>query len=216
MVINVPETSIMANKAGQKQEDTGLSGGGWGDGQAEKKRIPKIKVSEMIEKADSPRNKALVAILYLTGCRNNELVTIRRKDIDLLENGVRIRVKYSKKKDGSKLKDKKHELFVGENAPFLDHILEYVRGFEDPDEHLFSGYGEGHLSRRQVRNITSDLSNGEVHPHLFRKNRINDLIGKGASEFQLVIFEGWSDPRPAKDYMKRSSKNIEELGRRLD
>lgn len=63
-----------------------------------KKKLPgeiltKSEVRKMIEAADHPRNKALIAILYEGGLRIGELANLKVKNVEFDEYGAAVRVR---------------------------------------------------------------------------------------------------------------------------
>lgn len=52
--------------------------------------LTKNEIEKLINTAQLPRDKALIAVLYESGCRRGELLSCRIKDVDFNENGCKI------------------------------------------------------------------------------------------------------------------------------
>jgi integrase/recombinase XerD len=64
------------------------------------KRLPRVltgkQVKSLLRAADCPRDRAVIELLYATGCRSGELINIRVEDIDFRRRQIRV---YGKRKE---------------------------------------------------------------------------------------------------------------------
>lgn len=129
------------------------------------------EVQDMIDATDSPRDKAIVACLFSTGCRISELLDLNRGDIVNGEATVLGK--------GSKLRP----VFFDDKA--LEYLDEYLATRKDRLPPLFiSGqYRRITVSRvEQILHILSQHAGIEkvVTPHVFRHSNITNYIINGA------------------------------------
>ena len=112
--------------------------------------MPKIKVEkrdpmtqdevrQMIETATTPRNKALIACLYLVGPRITEALELQRMDIEITDDEVSIKMKPKKRKDEHSPLIYRHTLVFPITAPFMEYFVNWARGIPQED-YLFPGY----------------------------------------------------------------------------
>jgi len=184
------------------------------------RNVPKIKikrepmardeVAEMISKAQSQRDRVLIALLYLTGARVSEVLSLRKKDIIVEENMIRIRMPARKRRERGPLIFR-HILPISKTAPFIEEVLIYIQKLDD-DNHLFSGY-KSPMTRVRAWQIIKEL-NQNTFPHFFRHTRLSKLSEAGADPFQL---RDWSGRKTIPwEYVERSPAKLKSLGRRLE
>jgi len=83
------------------------------------------EVRRLIEVAEDPRDNLIVKILYITGVRVSELVSIRRRDIDFENGDIKVMGKGAK------------ERIVNISSPRVrEQARQYCQGFDD-DQQLF-------------------------------------------------------------------------------
>jgi len=172
-------------------------------------KIPTIQ--DMIEIAESiryDRDRALFILLYLTGCRIRELVrkkdkvtgrwrkSIIKNDIQLTERNGRkillINLRNQKNRE-RKRKDIPIPLDIKENALFFNMLTDYINSLGNESELFPMSYQNAYL-------VVSKLG---FNPHFIRHIRLTHLVTKyGFKEHQLRIYAGWTDSRPAKNYLE--------------
>jgi site-specific recombinase XerD len=102
-------------------------------------RFPSIEeVGKLIEAAESPRDRAMLEILYATGCRRAEVLGMRCEDVDFSGRSIRVLGK------GNKERVVLFGRFAGE--ALLSYLGERREGYLFQQHSLFekSGYGTGH------------------------------------------------------------------------
>lgn len=124
------------------------------------------------------RNEAILELLYATGLRASELVSLRVKDIDLCESVLRCMGKGGKER----------LVPVGEMAMsaicrYLDGAREVLLGEKTSGILFISKKGDA-LRReslwRIVKEIGLECGFGNVHPHLLRHSFATHLLSHGA------------------------------------
>jgi len=170
------------------------------------------EVRDMIQRAKEPWLKAIIAFLYVFGCRISEAIKIRRKDVWIEGNYLvaRIGVLKRKKEKRGPYVNIPHLLHVNLNSPFVhDILLPYINSIEDRNERLFP-------RTRQLVWLRLKELNQLISPHVFRHDRLMKLALKGASEAQLMDWAGWSDPRPAQHYIRATGRLARQLADKVD
>jgi len=139
--------------------------------------LSEAEISRLIQATRSTREKAIICLLAYSGVRNNELCNIRRKDIDLGANQLKVI-------GGKNRKDR-----VVNISPECTRVLiEYLGAYRrQADDFLFVTVEKEHqLSTSDLRKIVRVLARRanlgkRVFPHLFRHSLATNLLNRGAS-----------------------------------
>jgi integrase len=155
--------------------------------------------------------KPLIAFLYLFGCRITEALQTNRKDV-WMDNEylvAQIGVLKRRNQDGPYL-SMPHLIHVSVNAPFVkDILLPYFGSIEDREARLFR-------KCRQLAWLRLKELNRQISPHVFRHDRLMKLALKGASEAELMDWAGWTDSRPAGNYIRATGRLAAKLADKVD
>lgn len=119
------------------------------------------------------RDQVIVELLYGSGLRVSELVSLNKEDIDLSGSLIRVRGKGGK------------ERIVPLTDLAGNAIIDYLRQRKDEDEALLLNYQGTRLSSRSVRRILEKIEkkaklNQHVHPHMLRHTFATHLLDGGA------------------------------------
>jgi len=176
------------------------------------KRLPMTReeVEDMISRADNERDRALIAMLYITGARISEVLRLKRKDIEIGEKEVRITITPLKIRSKGPLIFV-HTLPIPLTAPFVEHIVSYVSKIQDGEEFLFCGYKKP-MTRVRAWQIIKKL-NQDTFPHFFRHTRASKLAEAGADVLEIKEWLG-RKTLPL-EYISVSRRRIAALARRL-
>jgi integrase/recombinase XerD len=157
-----------------------------------KKRLPKAISRDEIERllaapaqgmaVKSQRDHALLELLYASGMRVTELVSLDVSDVNLVSGSVRVR--------GKKLASKERIIPVGDRA--LDALREYLnRGrmqlVRDPEERaLFLNHRGQRLTRQGlwliIKHYVDEVGiSAEVTPHTLRHSFAAHKLSQGKS-----------------------------------
>ncbi len=146
------------------------------------------EVEALIEAAKTPRNRAIISVLFDSAARIGEFVNLKMKDVIVKDGDVSLCV------DG-KTGPRKIPLNIS-----TKYLLEYLE--EHPFRELrdsplwiskrkqkltVSGFQNQISKIRKRANITKKLT-----PHIFRHSRLTDLARKGMNESSMRCFAGWS------------------------
>ena len=170
------------------------------------------EILRMIKYAENPRDRALIAVLWETGARISELMTLtigslKPLKVDDKEHGFIMAMEQSK--------TTKRTLPLIESAAFLKEYLNTHPEAKNPEAPLWITRGlQKPLNHSSVLKIVKSVAarakiKKRVYNHLFRHSRATFLADKGWSEVQLCSWFGWKigSDMPA-TYIRRSGINL--------
>ncbi len=175
-----------------------------------RRRLPRMlltrgEVERMASVADSPRDRAIVLVLYESGMRAGELLSLRVGDVSFDRYGAVVVV-------SGKTGDRRIRLV--DSAQALREWLRYHPGRGDPEAPLWASRS-GALGYHGLRKLMGRLAEKaavrkRVTPHLFRHSRMTELA-KILREPELRIVAGWTpSSRTPAIYMHLSGADVEE------
>jgi integrase/recombinase XerD len=188
------------------RQDLDLTGG-----TVRSKRLPELmtenELNQFYKAAWQASNRAHMVMLKLilfTGIRNEELVNITIKDVDL--DSMRIRINHGKgDKDRYVLFP---QYFRGELAQYVsiqkEHNAVYL--FESNRMHKFT--------TRWIREIVKNYARKagitkRIHPHLFRHQILTYLTSKGIVDAKIQLISGHKNRESLSVYQDLSLADIE-------
>lgn len=130
------------------------------------------EVKMMIESATNLRDKAIVAMLFSTGCRISELLGLNVEDV--AENDEPVVCGKG---------DKYRPVYI--DKPAREHLDAYLDSRKDNYKPLFMSGQRRRLGLSRVEQIIHEVSlragiDKNVTPHVFRHSTITDYISNGA------------------------------------
>lgn len=151
--------------------------------------VTKSEVDKIIANCRYIRDKALISLLYDSGCRIGEILTIRLKDLELDDRGMSVRVTG---KTGER-----SVYVIGDSISYIKQWRESHPDNSDPEALLFIDLVEGkaldyYAARKAI--VTAVKRSGikkRVHIHLFRHtyaSRYAEVLSDGVLKAQL----GWT------------------------
>jgi len=128
------------------------------------------------------RNKVILALLYSSGLRVSELVTLKTDNIDLHERTMRIRGKGEK--DRIVLFDDKTKVLIEEYRRKLYEFSDNQNSKNLNDEHLFVNRSGNHLTPRYIQMMIKIHAEKtgikkKVTPHILRHSFATHLLKNG-------------------------------------
>ena len=141
-----------------------------------KDTLTEAEVTRLIFNAPTLRDKAMLALLAYSGCRNKELCNIRVCDFDSGRNTIRI-IKGKGLKEG----------LVNVSAECTGILLEYLHAHERATgDYLFETYQKNQMTTGTVRKQTHVAARlakiqKRVYPHLLRHTLAANLLLRGAN-----------------------------------
>ncbi|MDS0256635.1 tyrosine-type recombinase/integrase [Thermoplasmatales archaeon AK] len=153
--------------------------------------LTESEIESIVKNAMNPRDKALFSLLYDSGCRVGEILTLRIQDVKFDQYGALIHVTG---KTGER-----NVRIVGNSIAYLREWLR-AHPIGNPDSWLFVGINGDKLGqpldydtmRSALRKscIRAGITK-KIHPHLFRHSAATRLAGV-LSESVLKKSMGWS------------------------
>jgi len=146
-------------------------------------------VERLIEQTRSTRDRALVSLLYETGCRVGEFLTLRIRNVEFDEFGARLHL-------SGKTGERKIRVVNAVQA--LTEWLNRHPQRSDPESFIWVREGSGQLISyaalcKVIRVAAERCGLGKtkrLHPHNFRHSRATYLANY-LTEQQLKVFFGW-------------------------
>lgn len=166
------------------------------------------EIKLMIKNATGIRNKAMVSLLYESGCRIGELLSRKLKHVVFDRLGAVLIV------DG---KTGMRRVRLINSVPLLANWIENHPQRDSPESFMWISQND-HKSPIKHRIVLKTLveiaqKSGikkKVHPHLFRHSRAT-ILAKFLTEQELKIYFGWAgDSKAASTYIHLSGKDIED------
>lgn len=164
------------------------------------------EVWDLIQKEERQDFGALLALMWLFGPRISEALKMKRKDIFVAGEYLRVNFHTLKRPDNKSANfDPLRELSfpIGTNR-FIGVLIAYFSGISDEEQRLFS-------YSRSTSSWKLDKLTGKVWWHLFRKTRATMLARLGWSDSKLRYWFGWLDGRTPAVYILASPKLIEDV-----
>ncbi len=162
----------------------------------------------MIGKANNVRDKAIIALLFDSGIRAGELLSMRKKDVDLASEPMHITV------NGKTGMRRIPILFSG---PYLGSYLGMMKE-TGPNDPLWWNLAQSHIKgpldgpglRRMLRMVAEAAGiQKRMYPHLFRHSRASSYANR-LTEQQLKMYFGWTgDSKMAATYVHLSGRDID-------
>lgn len=172
--------------------------------------ITEDEIIGMVKNANNIRDKALISVLYESGCRIGEMLSIRLKNVEFDEYGAVIQVHGKTGSRRIRLVSSVPHLCSWVNVhPFKDirdSSLWVNNWYKDNKQGM--GYD---LTRKILKEcaIKSGIKKA-VNPHSFRHSRATHLA-KSLTEQQLKIYMGWTQAsKMASVYVHLSGKDVDD------
>ena len=157
------------------------------------------------------RDRTLISLLYDSGCRISEVLTLRGKDVTFDGYGAILIV-------SGKTGTRRVRLF-GTSVPFLRKWVESRRAKQGPDAFVFANPRDGnrspmhyHQSLQVVRRAAARAGIAKkVNPHLFRHTRAT-LLAEHIADAPLEIQMGWvHGSSMTRTYVHLSGKDMDRI-----
>lgn len=170
-----------------------------------------LEVGEQgLDRRAARRRVALLWLLWDSGLRISEALSLRVRNLRFTESGLHIHL--PSPAPGLKLKTGSRAVFVVECAASVRAWLAY--GALGPHDWVFSTHTGRPLQAASWSNMLKSLSQQaalrHVNSHLFRHTRATRAARKGWNEPQLRAYFGWSagSPMPAR-YVHLAARDME-------
>jgi len=175
------------------------------------KKLPEELLTEeevlmITQKCNNPRDKALIATLYESGCRVSEIGNMQIKHISFEEYGARLTVNG---KTGMR------KILVINSAPYLQEWVNSHPENSNPEAFLWIGSSGGQLSYTRIAAILKRAASAagikkRVYCHLTRHSRATALASI-MPEAAMKQYLGWTQSsKMAGVYIHMSGKDTDE------
>jgi len=153
------------------------------------KLVAPEELGALMRTARHPRTRALVAVLYDSGCRKAELIDLRIRDVRAYENHVELLVL-------GKTGERTIPLVRS-----IKHLERWLKVHPDPrpGAPLFATVWRGDVRRmderspnRLLKDLCARAGLRRVTPHMLRHTRLTELAAAGVGEYTLKNFAGWT------------------------
>lgn len=189
------------------------------DSQKIRQRLEDVpKPEDVIEIAKGINDKVIqvaFVLMYLTAGRSSEITKnthiiegkkviqgLKKKDIELTEDdkGREILILTLPNRKHKKKHFKKIPIPISKEKPLLRIIKDYINNLQA--EQYVIPISKIYLHRLLMKHTG-------INPHYIRHLRLSHLVvHEDFNEQLLVLFAGWTDSRPAKNYMELRWKDI--------
>ena len=175
------------------------------------KQLPKVvsreKIKQMIDLTKNLKHKLIIKLLYSSGLRLQELINLKRKDIDFERGILNVR----------KGKGNKDRITLISESLKLD-LLKYYSNNVFKTEYVFEGHN-GKYTKKSVQKIL-DLAGKKmeikVTPHMLRHSFATHLLESGTDIRLIQKLLGHSDLRTTEIYTHVSNKDLSKIKSPLD
>ncbi len=181
------------------------------------RRLPTVlsreEVRRLIGAARTPKERALIMVLYSSGLRVSEVVRLRRRDLDVDRGIIHVRAGKGRKDRYTLLSDRAAEV-VDIHQRFQDQV--------EGEGWLFPGGREGrHLNTRTVQKVVSRAARRaeirkRVTPHTLRHSFATHLLESGTDIRFIQELLGHASTRTTQIYTHVSRKDLARIQNPLD
>lgn len=171
------------------------------------KVISKQKIKQIIELTNNLKHRLIIKILYSSGLRLQELIDLKRKDIDFEKKLI-----YVKKGKG-----KKDRTTLISEALKLD-LLKYYSNNIFKTEYVFEGRN-GKYTKKSVQKVLDEAGkkiNTKITPHMLRHSFATHLLEAGTDIRHIQKLLGHSNLKTTEIYTHVSTKDLSKIKSPLD
>jgi integrase len=171
--------------------------------------LTKEDVEKLVNAAVNPRDKALISVLYESGCRIGEILSLKIRNVEFDNNGAVLIV-------NGKTGQRRVRLI--HSVPRLMAWLEHHPKNNSPDTSLWVCLGSRNNSERLVHQSVASMLRKTTkragltkgcNPHLFRHSRAT-FLAKHLTEAQMKEYFGWTQASDmAAIYVHLSGRDVD-------
>jgi integrase/recombinase XerC len=173
--------------------------------------IDEDKIIRVLDNFEEGKNKKrirellVLELLYYTGCRVNELISIRKRNIDLKMGVIKTKAKGNKER----------VLLINKRIINLIKLYQSVWRSKNKGRWLFNDDQGRKLYHmyvfRVVKKHLGKDSETSIHPHLIRHSIATHLYNNGASLSRVQKFLGHRQFKSTASYLHPSRERIKEI-----
>lgn len=177
------------------------------------KKLPVVLTKEEIKKlivgTENPKHKLLINLMYSSGLRVSECVSLKIQDIDIDEKTGTVRSGKGKKDRTILLSDS-----------FINELKNYLKSKTDESDYIFS-YKNAHISPRQAQRIVKKSAQKScikkrVFCHALRSSFATHLLEAGTDIRFIQELLGHSSLETTQRYTKVSTEKLKKIKSPMD
>lgn len=175
------------------------------------KSLPKVlskkQIEDLIASTENLKHKLIIEMFYSTGLRLQELINLKRKDIDFDNNTLFV-------KQG---KGKKDRITIISERIKLD-LLKYYSIYTFKTDYVFEGRS-GRYSKKAVQAVLDLLGkklNIPVHPHMLRHSFATHLLESGTDIRLIQKLLGHNDLNTTQIYTRVANQELKHIKNPFD
>ena len=167
-----------------------------------KEAYSNIDVEKIKRTCKIPRDRALVEILYCTGCRVSEIVQLNRSNVDFASQNMIVLGKGNKQRT----------VYISDVA--MLYLSEYINSRKDTNEALFVGIKSPYkrLSKNAIESRLKTLGRSanvqNVYPHRYRRTLATNLLNRGTSIQDVAQILGHEQISTTQIYYQSNQENV--------
>ncbi|MBI2546454.1 site-specific integrase [Candidatus Woesearchaeota archaeon] len=148
------------------------------------------EVKNAIEACDNDRDRAFVALIYESGCRIGEMLTIQIKDFQFTRTYAKLNVRG---------KTGERRIVILSSVPYICNYLNNHPNRDNPEAYLWNSISPFHKNEpinyigavKLIRRVFDKAGiKKKIYPHLFRHSRATELASY-LTESQMCNYFGW-------------------------
>lgn len=148
--------------------------------------LEKSEIQTMLRVIDNTRNKCLLALVYESGMRIGEALSIKKDDVKLLDGECKIRIPDNHEGEHINSKTGSRMLILIESVPYIEKYLNVHNG----DKRLFP------IKKSRADEILKELAQKagikkRIYWHLLRHTRATEMVKLGMQETSMKKRFGW-------------------------
>lgn len=165
-----------------------------------KKAISEKDLEKLRSQAKTKRDKAIIDVLYSTGVRVSELISINKTDLE----GDEIIV-FGKG-------EKERTVYINARAQLS--IQEYISSRTDSNNALFVTLNKPHTRiskgavEKMIRDLGKNLGMEKIHPHRFRRTMATNALNRGMPIEEVQQLLGHSNIGTTTIYARSTNENV--------
>lgn len=170
--------------------------------------LTKDELSALFNSLSNMKHKLMFQLMYSSGLRVSECVSLKKDDLDLKEGVIRIKLGKGKKDRTTKLADSLKQ-------PLIEHIR-----LNDQSEYLFPGKN-GHITIKLAQKIIKSAAKKaglkkRVFCHMLRASFATHLHQSGVDSRTIQVLLGHSDLATTQRYTQVSLDQIRNIKSPID
>lgn len=166
------------------------------------------EIKKIIENTSNVKHKLIIKLLYGTGLRVSEIVNLKKEDINLKEDLIKVKLSKGKK-----------DRFVKIPLSIKDELQSYSK--LNNSKYLFPSNRGGKLAKDTIQKIVSNSAKKakikkRVYPHLLRHSFATHLLENGTDLRIIQKLLGHSSIKTTQIYTQISQASIRNIKSPLD